>query len=132
MRAARRLDARSRGAQLREERIALELDAERRLRPVPGIDDGLGRIAVGERPHRVEERVPVAARQVDAADRAGEEQVAAEERAVGVEGDVCRRVAGDRDALERDARGVDRLAALERDDRAYTARPGMPTGANSG
>ena len=90
-----------------------ELGAERRLRAVAGIDDGLRRIAVDERADRVEERVPVGARQVDAADRAGEEEVAAEERAVGVEGDVRGRVAGDRDALERDAGDVDRLAALE-------------------
>ena len=51
--------------------------------------------------------------QVDAADRSGEEQVAAEQMAVGVERDVRGRVAGNRDAFEGEPGDVDRLAALE-------------------
>jgi len=67
------------------------------------MDDGLGRVAVGQRPHRGEQRVPVGAGQVDAADTACEEQVAAEQIPVGEVRDVRRRVAGDRDDLEVDA-----------------------------
>ena len=72
--------------------------------PWPGVDDRLGRVALDERADRLEQRVPVAAREVGAADRAGEEHVAGEEAAVGVEGDVAGRVARDGDDLERDAR----------------------------
>src|SRR5439155_9439563 len=47
------------------------------------------------------------------ADRAREDQVAAEKMALRVEGDVRGRVPGNRDALERDPGDLDRLAALE-------------------
>ena len=97
--------------ELCEERVARELDAERRLVAVAGMDDRLGREPLDEHADRGEQRVPVGAGQVDATDRAGEEEVAAEELAVGVEGDVRRRVAGHGEALERDARDLDRLAA---------------------
>ena len=83
----------SRRAQLGEERVAGELGAERRRRAVAGVDDGLGREAVEQRADRVEQRLPVGARQVGAADGAREQDVAREERAVGVVGDVRRRVA---------------------------------------
>ena len=56
---------------------------------------------------RREQCLPVAAGQVDAPDRAGEEDVAGEERAVGVEGDVAGPVPGDVDHLEGDSRDVD-------------------------
>src|SRR5579862_5840267 len=71
-------------AELGEERIARELHPEGRLGAVAGMDDGLGRQPVGEHTDGVEERVPVDTGQVDPADRAGEEEVAAEELAVGV------------------------------------------------
>src|SRR5581483_8369162 len=71
------------GAELGEVRVAGELDAERRLGAVAGMDDRLRREAVGEHPHRVEERVPVGAGQVDPSDGAREEEVAAEQLALG-------------------------------------------------
>ena len=77
------------------------------------IDDRVRREAVREHADGREQRVPVGAGKVDATDGTGEEQVAAEEVAVGVEADVRRRVARNRDAFERDARDVDRLAAVE-------------------
>ena len=89
------------------------LGAERRRRPVPRIHRRLGREALGEHPRRLDERVPVAAREVDAPDRVGEDEVAGEEAAVREERDVVRRVAGDRDDVERDACDVERLAAVE-------------------
>ena len=49
-------------AQLGEERVAGELGAERRRRPVTRVDDRLGRIRLHERADRVEQRVPVAER----------------------------------------------------------------------
>ena len=100
-------------AKLCQERVARELDAERRLVAVTRVDDGLGREPLGEHPDRREQGVPVGAGQVDAADRAGEEQVAAEELALGVERDVRGRVAGHREAFEGDARYLDRLAAAD-------------------
>src|SRR5206468_5926445 len=112
-RACRAAPGRASRAQLREEGVALQLDAERRLGPVAGVDRGLRWKAIGERPHRVEERVPVRPRQVDATDRPGKEEIAAEEAAVRVEGEVCRRVAGDRDAFEGDACEPDCPTALE-------------------
>ena len=80
---------------------------------VARMDNRLRWEALGEHPHRREECVPVGARQVDAADGAGEEQVAAEELAFGVEGDVGRRVARDGEALEGDACDLDRLVAAQ-------------------
>src|SRR5204862_7366915 len=89
---------------LAEERVRLQLAAGRRRRPVPGVDDRRRREALEQGTHRVEQRVPVSARQVDTADRPGEEQVAGEELAIVVVGDVPARVTGDVDHLERDAR----------------------------
>ena len=85
---------------LGEERVAGELGAERRRRPVSGVDDRLRRIGLDERADRVEQRVPVAERQVGSADRAGEEHVAREEATVGVVGNVPGRVARDVPHLE--------------------------------
>ncbi len=101
-------------------------------RAVARVDEGLGRIAVGERAHGVEQRVPVGAGQVGASDGAGEEEVAAEQTSVRIEGDVRRRVAGDGDALERDAGDLDRLAAGRAGGRACTGGLGAPAGAKSG
>jgi len=112
VRTARRLDARH-ARSSREERVAFKLVAERRLRAVAGVDNGVRRIAVDEGAHGGDERVPVGARQVDAPDGAREEQVAAEQRPVRVVRDVRRGVSGDGDALEREPADVDRLAALE-------------------
>ena len=78
-------------AEVAEERVRRELARERRRRAVAGIDDRLGREALEQRAHGAEERLPVAAREIDAADRAREEQVAGEELAVVVERDVTRR-----------------------------------------
>src|ERR1051325_3253831 len=100
-------------AELREERVAGELLAEGGLRAVAGIDDRLRREAVGDAAHGLEQRLPVASGQVDPADRAREEQVAAEQAAFRVVRDVCRRVARDGDALEGQAGDLDRLAAGE-------------------
>ena len=89
------------------------LDAQRRLGAVAGMDHRLRRQAVGEHPHGGEERVPVGAGQVDAADGAGEEQVAAEQLAVRMEGDVRRRVTWHGEALEGDPRYLDRLSSAK-------------------
>src|SRR5581483_4049416 len=94
-------------AELREEWVARELGAERRAGPVTRIDDRVGRIAFEQRSDGCEQRVPVPAWQIDAADGAGEEQVAAEERPVGVEGDVPGRVARHVDDLEAHAGDLD-------------------------
>src|SRR5690242_11740476 len=100
------------GTQLRQKRVARELLAERCRRSVSRIDNGLRREAIDQRADRLDERVPVAVRQVDAADRALEEHVAGEERAVGVEGEVPGRVARDVQGLEVDAGELERLVAL--------------------
>ena len=81
------------------------------MRTVARVDHGLGGEAVGERADGVEQRVPVAAGEVDAADGAREEQVAAEERAARVVGDVAGAVARDVDDLELDPRDGDGVAA---------------------
>ena len=96
-----------------------------------GVDDGLGREAIRERPHRIEQRVPVGTGKICAADGACEEKIAAEEAPVRVEGDVRGRVARDRDAFKGEARDLDRLAAAEQVVGVY-GRPAAPTGANSG
>ncbi len=62
---------------------------------------------------RGEQGLPVCAREIGAPDRAGEEDVAGEEAAVRVVREMGRRVAGNREHLERDARHLDRLAARE-------------------
>ena len=132
VRAARRLDTASR-AQLREERVAAR--ARRRASsPARARGRRRSRADSGRASVRTEASSVSQSRagKVDAADRAGEEQVAAEEAAVGVEGDVRGRVARDRDALERDAR---RPRASRRRSSRWSAgyeRPGAPTGANSG
>src|SRR5438128_11045482 len=85
---ASRAAPRTSRAQLLEERIALYLVAERRRRAVAGVDDRVRRKALDERPDRREQLVPVAAGQVGAPDRAREQDVAREQRAVGVVGEV--------------------------------------------
>jgi hypothetical protein len=71
---------------------------------VARVHDRLAREAVEERPNGREERLPVAARQVDATDRPGEQQVAGEEMAGGMERDVAGAVPGNVDDRELDAR----------------------------
>src|SRR5581483_3609747 len=61
--------------QLAQERVRAKLPPERRRGTVPRPDDRLLGKAVEQHAHRVEERLPVAAGQVDAADRAREEQI---------------------------------------------------------
>ena len=117
--AARTLDLRRPAHAVRSARSSLrnglprELVAEGRDRPVARIDDRLGGKRVDEAADRREQRLPVGAREIGAPDRAGEEDVAGEEAAVRVVRDMGRRMAGNREHLERDARDVDRLAARE-------------------
>ena len=89
--------------------------------PWPGVDDGLGREALGEHADRLDERVPVApgrsVRPTEPAKRTSPEKSAA----VGVVGEVRRRVAGDAQRLERDAGELERLVALEKRVAAYAA-----------
>ncbi len=80
-------------AELDEKRVLGELGCERRLAAVAGMDDRVRRVRVEERGDRRLQHVPVAAGEIGAADRAGEEHVAREEVAVGEEGEVRRRVA---------------------------------------
>src|SRR5215218_5730872 len=98
------------GAQVAQERVRVELAAERRRTAVAGVDDRVGAEAVEERADRVEQRLPVAAGKVDAADGTREEDVAREERAVGMERDVTRTMARGVDDVERDPRDLDRVA----------------------
>ena len=70
---------------------------------------------LGEQTDRSDQRLPVASRQVDSPDRAGEEEVAGEERPGGVIGEMRGRVARDADRLERDPSQLERLVALEQD-----------------
>src|SRR5262245_64751299 len=100
-------------AQLREEWIACELVAEGRRRTVTREDDRLRGKALNEGLDRLEQRVPVALRQVSTAHGAGEEDVAREERAVRVVGEMARRVARDMDDLEGDSGGLDSLTSPE-------------------
>ncbi len=101
------------GAQLGEERVARQLGAERRRRAVAGEDDGLGRVGIRERADRGQERVPVAERQVGSPDRAGEEDVAGEERAVGVVGEVAGEWPGTSSVSNVMPASVERLVAVE-------------------
>ena len=64
--------------------------------------------------------------QIGAPDRAGEEHVAGEERALGVIGEVCRRVSGDGLHLERDTSSLDGLSAGEDVASPSYGRIGMP------
>ena len=80
----------------------LELAPERRRRAVAGVDAGLGTEALEQARDRVEQRLPVAAREVDAAHRVGEEQIAGEDRPVGRVGDVAGGVPRHADHLELD------------------------------
>src|SRR5439155_2871810 len=102
-------------AQLGEKGIALALGAERRRRPVARVDRRLRREALCERAHRVEQRLPVAAGEVDAADAVLEQQVSGEERAVRREREVVRRVARDCEHVEVDSRELESFAAVELD-----------------
>src|SRR5205085_12438545 len=99
------------GTQLRQERVAGALVAEGRRGAMAGVHDGLGREAVEERADRLDQRVPVAERQVDAADRALKEDVPGEQRPVRVEREVARRMAGHLQRLEVDAGELERLVA---------------------
>ena len=79
VRPARRLELRRSRPELAEERIRLELAAERRRVAVAGIDDRIAAVAVDEPLDRGESVAPVAAGEVDPADRAREEQIARED-----------------------------------------------------
>src|SRR5438093_13103772 len=76
------------GAKLRKEWIAGELGGQRRRWAMAGVDRRLRRERVHELPDRRHELVPASTRQIRPSDRAREEDVAGEEAAVGVEGEV--------------------------------------------
>src|SRR5262245_47488006 len=111
----------SRDAELVQERVALELGAESRLGAVAGVDDGFRRKPLDQTADRLDERAPVAVRDVGPPDGAGEEHVPGEKRALGVVGDVAGRVAWDVERLERDFREPKRLATVEEDIRVVRA-----------
>src|ERR1700742_5282294 len=79
-----------------KERIRRPLGAERRDPHVAGMDDGRVGVRVEQRADRGGEGRPVAAGQVDAADRALEEDVAGEDRVLAADrgGDVAGAVGG--------------------------------------
>ena len=110
-----------RGAQRCEERVARQLDSERGRRPVPGIDRRLRRESFRERPQRLDERVPVAAGEVGASNRAGEEHIAGKEGFARVVREVTGRVARDLERLERDPGEVEAFVAGEQDVRGIGA-----------
>ena len=97
----------------REEGIGRALGAERGQSHVAGMDDGLVREGLEQRPDRGEQRRPVAAGQVDAADRALEEDVAGEDRVLAADrvGDVAGAVARGEDDVELQPGQLQRLAA---------------------
>ena len=76
------------------------------------MDDGFERVRGEERGDRGLERLPVAAGQIGATDRAGEQHVAREQLAVCEVGEVGRRVTGNVGDREGEAADVDRLASL--------------------
>ena len=78
-----------------------------------GMDDGLVRVGVEQRADRGEQGRAVAARQVDPADRALEEDVAGENRVLAADrvGDVAGAVSGREDDVELEPRQLERLAA---------------------
>ena len=80
--------------------------------PVARVHDRLRRIPLGEQADRVEQRVPVPAGEVDAADAAGEQDVAREEAPVRVIGKVSGRVAGDVEDVEADARELEGVSPV--------------------
>ena len=79
------------------------------------VDDCLRRQAAGKHANRLDECVPVPEGQVGAADRAREQDVAGEQAAVCVVGQVRRRMAGHLQGLERDPAELERLVALQQD-----------------
>ena len=83
-----------------QERIGLQLAAQCRDRPVARIHLRLGPEPLEQALDRFEESLPVAAGQVDPTHRLLEEQVAREEPAVGVVGDVARGMTRDVDHVE--------------------------------
>ena len=58
------------------------------------MDDGVGRQTVDETSHRLEQRVPVTAFQIDPSDRPREQEIAREQLVAGEERDVAGRVPG--------------------------------------
>src|SRR6266516_5320858 len=80
-----------------------------------GIDDRLRWKAIREQANRGYKHVPVAERQVRAADGAREQDVAREERALGVVGEMGRRVARDEHRLEGDSGQLECFVAIEQD-----------------
>ena len=83
---------------------------------VAGVDGRLVGVGVEQLADRLDQRRPVAAGQVDAADRALEEDVAGEDRVLVADrvGDVAGAVAGGEDDVELEAGQLQRLAAGER------------------
>ena len=81
--------------------------------PWPGYTTVSAGSALGERPDRGEQRLPVRAGEVGTPHRAGEEDVAREEAVLRVVGDVVRGVPRHREHLERDVRDLDRVPARD-------------------
>src|SRR5207244_10364056 len=89
-------------AEFCEERISCELDAERRLRTVTRVHDGLRWETVGERSDGVDERFPIRAGEVGSTDGAREEDVARAKTTVRVIGEMGRGGTGGAHGRERD------------------------------
>src|SRR3954469_15209290 len=102
--------------QLLEERVRRPLLTQRRLAHVTGVHGRLRGQRVHERADRLEQRRPVAAGQVDAADRALEQHVAGEDCLLGRdrERDVAWTVAGREDHIDLHAGELQLLAAAKR------------------
>src|SRR4051795_2163870 len=97
---------------LAQERVGRALATERGEPHVARKDLLLVGGAVEQRLDRARQHAPVAARQIGPADRALEQDVAAEERVLDGVGDVARAVAGGEDDVDVEARERQPLAAL--------------------
>src|SRR3954453_37995 len=99
--------------ELLEERVRLALALERRRAHVPGWDGRLARQGVQQRADGAQQRRVIAARQVRAADRPLEQDVAGEDdlRLGDRVGDVPRRVAGQEQDVDVEAGQLQPLAA---------------------
>src|SRR5580700_11274607 len=102
--------------ELAQERVGGALAPERRDPHVAGVDRRLRREVAGQGLDRGEERRPVAAGEVDAADRSLEQDVAREERRLVADrvGDMAGTVTRSEDHLEVDAGDLERLTAPHR------------------
>ena len=102
--------------QLGEERIRGDLALERRQTHVTRVDHRLARVGVDEQLQALGQRRPIAARQIDAADRALEEDIAADQRRLVGDrvGQVADAVAGGEEHIDVEAGDLEVLAAGQR------------------